>query len=76
MSHLIRYASLFAATIALSATPLYAQLPATRLDGVFPAGAVPGSLFELTISGTNLDNVDRLVFSHEGISFADRKSVV
>ena len=70
MSHLIRYASLFAATIALSATPLYAQLPATRLDGVFPAGAVPGSLFELTISGTNLDNVDRLVFSHEGISFA------
>jgi hypothetical protein len=45
-----------------------AQLPATRLDGVFPAGRNPGASFELTISGADLDDVDRLHFSHAGIT--------
>jgi hypothetical protein len=68
MSHLIRFASFLAASIAIT-TPIFAQLPSTRLDGVFPAGAAPGAVFELTVSGTNLDDVDRLLFSHEGITF-------
>ena len=50
------------------ATSLFGQLPAARLDGIFPAGASPGATVEVTISGTNLDDVDRLVFSHEGIT--------
>ncbi|MCA8989079.1 MAG: hypothetical protein KDA78_15645, partial [Planctomycetaceae bacterium] len=49
-----------------------AQLPAARLDGVFPAGAAPGSTVEVTISGNDLDDVDRLLFSHPGIK-AERK---
>ncbi len=49
-----------------------AQLPGTRLDGLFPAGAAPGSTVELTIFGNDLDDVDRLHFSHEGIK-AERK---
>ncbi|MDA1229760.1 MAG: hypothetical protein O2856_03210 [Planctomycetota bacterium] len=68
MSHLYHVASFFAASLVFS-TPLFAQLPATRLDGVFPAGAAPSAVFELTVSGTNLDDVDRLLFSHEGITF-------
>ncbi|RLS55615.1 MAG: hypothetical protein DWH91_08885 [Planctomycetota bacterium] len=50
----------------------FAQLPATRLDGLFPAGGAPGATVEVTISGLDLDDVDRLQFSHEGIK-ATRK---
>jgi hypothetical protein len=71
MTNFIRFAAIFALVIS-SSTTTFAQLPATRLDGVFPAGAVPGAVFELTVSGTNLDDVDRLLFSHEGITFAPK----
>ncbi len=47
-----------------------AQLPASKLDGLFPAGAAPGSTLEVTISGTNLDETDKLVFSQAGIRAA------
>jgi len=48
------------------------QLPATRLDGIFPAGGTPGQSVDLTIYGGDLDDVDRLVFSHPGIT-AERR---
>jgi len=51
-----------------------AQLPATRLDAVFPAGAAPGTELELTIFGIDLDDVVQLQFSHPGIA-ASRKMV-
>ncbi len=51
------------------ATSLYAQLPASRLDGIFPAGNAAGTTIDVTIAGSNLDDVDRLIFSHEGITF-------
>lgn len=47
---------------------LAAQLPATRLDGIFPPGGSPGQTFELTIYGGDLDDVNRLLFSHPGIT--------
>ena len=53
-----------------------AQLPAARLDGIFPAGAVPGATVEVTISGNDLDDVDRLVFSHDGITFARKMAEI
>lgn len=49
---------------------LHAQLPAARLDGVFPAGATPGATIDLTISGNDLDDADRLYFSHPGVAAA------
>lgn len=49
-----------------------AQLPATRLEGVFPAGAAPGTTVDLVLAGTDLDEVSTLVFSHPGIK-AERK---
>ena len=45
-----------------------AQLPATRLDGIFPAGGSPGATVEATITGADLDDVDKLHFSHPGIT--------
>lgn len=56
----------------LGAGTLQAQLPATRLDGLFPAGAAPKSTVEVTIAGTDLDDVDRLLFSHPGFK-SERK---
>ena len=56
----------------LLVSPALAQLPATRLDGLFPAGGATGSTIEIIISGLDLDDVDRLQFSHEGIK-ASRK---
>jgi hypothetical protein len=51
---------------------LFAQLPTARLDGVFPAGAKPGTTVEITIAGGDLDDVAELHFSHPGIT-AKRK---
>lgn len=51
-----------------------AQLPAAQLDGLYPLGATTGSEFELVISGQNLDEPDRLIFSHPKIT-AKRKVV-
>jgi len=50
------------------ATPLFAQLPATQLGSVFPPGAASGTQVEVTITGVSLAGVDRLLFSHPGIT--------
>jgi len=62
-----KYLTLLIACL-LSDSTAIAQLPATRLDGVFPAGGKAGETIETTISGGDLDHVDRLLFSHPGIT--------
>lgn len=52
----------------LIATPAIAQLPAARLNGLFPPGGKLGSTVELTATGTDLDGADKLLFSHAGIT--------
>jgi hypothetical protein len=51
-------------------TPMlaWAQLPLARLNAVFPAGGRQGSTVAVTLSGNDLDDVDRLWFSHAGIT--------
>ena len=45
-----------------------AQLPQARLTALFPPGAQRGTTVEVTITGgTDLDEVDQLVFSHPGL---------
>ena len=44
----------------------FAQLPAARLDSVFPSGGLPGTTVEVVISGNDLDDVDQLLFSQDG----------
>lgn len=48
--------------------PATAQLPATRIDSVFPLSANPGKTVEVTIAGADLDGVASLQFSHAGIT--------
>jgi hypothetical protein len=45
-----------------------AQLPAARLKSIFPAGGQQGQSFQATLSGSDLDEVARLHFSHPGIT--------
>lgn len=45
-----------------------AQLPQTRLYAVYPQGAQVGQTVEVTVSnGADLDELDRMTFSHPGI---------
>ncbi|MBX3414826.1 MAG: PPC domain-containing protein [Pirellulales bacterium] len=69
-------ACLFAALIGVWSSTALAQLPATRLSAVAPAGGKQGSEFELTIiSGADLEGVNRLHFSHPGISAVQKTQV-
>ena len=45
-----------------------AQLPTARLDAVFPPGLQAGRESELTLTGQDLQDVDRLLFSDAGLS--------
>ena len=51
-----------------------AQLPSTKLTSVTPAGGKIGSQVELKIVGTDLDEVDQLVFSHAGLKATQKTS--
>ena len=44
-----------------------AQLPAAQLDSLFPLGTTAGTEVEVVIGGDDLDDTDRLLFSHPGI---------
>lgn len=57
----------------LLGAPVGAQLPAARLDAVFPAGAAPGTTLDVTIHGADLDDVASLLFSTPGITAAPKK---
>ncbi len=53
--------------LALSASFACAQLPNSDLTRIYPAGAAAGSEITVTLTGTDLDGADQLIFSHPGI---------
>ncbi|HEV3004192.1 MAG TPA: PPC domain-containing protein, partial [Pirellulales bacterium] len=67
---ILYFAAIIATALALGAAPALAQLPDARLFSVFPPGGQAGSKVEVTLTGVDLDGVDRLHFSHAGISAA------
>ena len=44
------------------------QLPRATLSSVFPAGGQQGAILEVTVSGGDLDDSNKLTFSHPGIT--------
>lgn len=63
--------SLLSVVVALSLSAIaHAQLPQPQLSTIFPPGAQAGSTVEVTISGTELEECQDLVFSHPGIACA------
>ena len=62
-----------AALLCLTPSILWAQLPQTRIAAVFPMGGQAGQTFDLTLtSGTDLEEVGKLLFTHPGITAAPK----
>ena len=64
---------LSACAIAITTTAL-AQLPATQLTGLFPPGGKQGTTVELTVTGNDMDDLEKLIFSHPGLVAAPKMS--
>ena len=60
--------SLLLLLLVLVPDTLFAQLPAARLDSIFPAGVRVGATVQVTLGGGDLDDVSELHFSHPGIT--------
>ncbi|MCA9061705.1 MAG: hypothetical protein KDA96_01520 [Planctomycetaceae bacterium] len=55
--------------LCVTTTTGYGQLPQTRLSSLFPPGAQHGTTTEVVVAGgTDLDELDQLVFSNPGIT--------
>lgn len=64
----MRRSIFFAILAGLLAGSAQAQLPTTRVFSVFPQGAQAGQAVDVTVTrGTDLDELDQLVFTHPGI---------
>ena len=61
-------AAMFVAQVA------FAQLPSATLQSVSPPGGKAGESVEVELDGSDLDGVDRLVFSHDGITATPKMS--
>ncbi len=60
---------LLALAVIISARQVSAQLPQTRITSVFPPGGQQGTAVDLTVGGgTDLDELDQMVFAHPGIT--------
>jgi hypothetical protein len=69
-----RFLRLLGCALAMFAAPAFAQLPVTQLNSVFPPGGKPGSTVEVTVAGNDLEEADKLLFSHPGITAAAKMS--
>ena len=55
--------------VAITTRPAFGQLPQTRLTSVFPPGGQQGTSVDLTVGGgTDLDELDQMVFAHPGLT--------
>ncbi len=62
-------AALALAWLVGAAATAHAQLPQARLYAIFPCGGKAGSTFDLQLTqSADLDEADRLVFNHSGIT--------
>lgn len=54
--------------LAALAGPAWAQLPTPVLNSVYPPGGKQGTAVDIAVTGQNLDDGEKLVFSHPGIT--------
>ena len=65
-------ATLVCLTALFAGQSAFAQLPAARLNSIFPPGGKQSATVEVTIAGTDLDLVNQLIFTHAGITAAPK----
>lgn len=69
------FLSLIVAALAvLGSASLHAQLPSTKLNSIFPPGGQIGTELDVTVTGSDFDEVHKLIFSHPGISASQKMS--
>src|SRR5947207_86836 len=61
-----------AAGLFFTASGALAQLPGTQLTTVFPPGGKQGTSVDVKITGVDLDELERLFFSHPGLTAAPK----
>jgi hypothetical protein len=67
----MKHGSFLAALVCATACafpPAFGQLPTAQLTSVFPPGGKQGSAVEVTVAGADLDDLEKLVFNHPGLS--------
>ncbi|MBL8848525.1 MAG: PPC domain-containing protein, partial [Planctomycetaceae bacterium] len=70
-------ASLLIGLLALLAAPAHAQLPQSRLYSLYPPGIQVGATTEVTVTGgEDIDELQRLQFSHPGVTAAQKLQTV
>lgn len=69
----MRSLSAFAFACAISLAALaQAQLPHAALNNLYPPGGKAGTAVDVTVQGVDLDDADKLVFNHPGITAAPK----
>ena len=68
MSKLLSGIATLVAVNAFAVSSALAQLPEPHLNWVYPAGGKIGTEVEVTTGGVDLDESDKLIFSHPGIT--------
>jgi hypothetical protein len=58
---------LSACAVLALASSAFAQLPATQLTSLFPPGGKQGTTVELTVTGADIDDLEKLTFNHPGL---------
>lgn len=59
---------LLVALLALAPAGVRAQFPSPELETIFPPGGKPGATFQAELTGTDLDDLTALRFTHPGIT--------
>ena len=62
--------------ITCTTSALFGQLPSTRVMSVFPPGGQQGHSVDVTITGSDLEGVDQLHFTHPGITAIQKTQMV
>ncbi|ADB18192.1 peptidase domain protein [Pirellula staleyi DSM 6068] len=62
------------AMVLAMASVAVAQMPRPQLASIFPPGGRQGTTVEVTLAGTDLDDITQLVFSHPGIAATPKMS--
>jgi hypothetical protein len=50
-----------------------AQLPTTQLTSIFPPGGRPGATVEVTVAGSDIDDLETLIFNHSGFRVVNKR---
>ena len=67
-----RFLAALTCSLCCALSSAFAQLPTAQISSVFPPGGKQGAAIEVSVAGTDLDELEKLVFNHPGLSAAQK----